>query len=154
MREIMTGPLLSGGAWGYGIEVGTHILKLIYAGVFDHFPRLRVVVGHMGEALPFWLPRIDNQYSAQRSFFANDKSMKRMPSEYMKENIWITTSGMNFWPQLRMSLEVLGRERVLYATDYPFEDQGKSVQAVESMPLSADDKKVLFQDNAVRVFRL
>ncbi len=155
MREIMSGPVAGGPAWAYGVEVGTHILKLISAGVFDRFPKLRIVVGHMGEALPFWLPRIDNRYLAMRStMFGGAKPMQRMPSDYIRENIWVTTSGMNYWPQLRMTLDVLGRDRVMYATDYPFEKQGEAVSFVEAMPLRASEKKMLFEDVAVRVFGL
>ena len=155
MREIMSGPVAGGPAWAYGVEVGTHILKLISAGVFDRFPKLRIVVGHMGEGLPFWLPRIDNRYLAMRDgMFGGARPMQRMPSEYIRENLWVTTSGMNYWPQLRMTLDVLGRDRVLYATDYPFEKQGEAVGFVEAMPLSTADKKALFEDNAVRIFGL
>lgn len=155
MREIMSGPVAGGPAWAYGVEVGTHILKLISAGVFDRFPKLRIVVGHMGEALPFWLPRIDNRYVAMRAgVFGGAKPMKRMPSDYIRENLWVTTSGMNYWPQLRMTLDMLGRDRVMYATDYPFEKQAEAVGFVEAMPLGVADKKALFEDVATRVFRL
>lgn len=155
MRQIMSGPVAGGPAWAYGVEVGTHFLKLISAGVFDRFPKLRIVVGHMGEALPFWLPRIDNRYLAMRdTMFAGAKPMKRMPSDYILENLWVTTSGMNYWPQLKMTLDVMGRDRVMYATDYPFEKQGEAVGFVEAMALSAGDKKMLFEDVATRVFRL
>ena len=155
MRQIMSGPVAGGPAWAYGVEVGTHVLKLITAGVFDRFPKLRIVVGHMGEALPFWLPRIDNRYIAMRDgMFAGARPMKRMPSDYIRENLWVTTSGMNYWPQLRMTLDVMGRDRVMYATDYPFEKQGEAVGFVEAMPLATADKAALFQDVATRVFRL
>ena len=155
MREIMSGPVAGGPAWAYGVEVGTHILKLISARVFDRFPKLRIVVGHMGEALPFWLPRIDNRYLAMRDgMFGGARPMQRMPSDYIRENIWVTTSGMNYWPQLRMTLDTLGHDRVMYATDYPFEKQGEAVAFVEAMPLNATEKKALFEDVAVRVFRL
>ena len=154
MREIMSGPVAGGPAWAYGVEVGTHVLRLIGGGVFDRFPRLRIVVGHMGESLPFWLPRIDNRYLAMRgTMFGGARPMQRLPSDYIRENLWITTSGMNYWPQLRMTLEVLGPDRVLYAGDYPFEDQAEAVDFVEAMPLSVDQKTALFQDNAARLFR-
>lgn len=155
MREIMSGPVAGGPAWAYGVEVGTHILKLITAGVFDRFPKLRIVVGHMGEGLPFWLPRIDNRYVAMRGgMFGGAKPMQRMPSDYIRENLWITTSGMNYWPQLKMTLDVLGHDRVMYATDYPFEKQGEAVGFVEAMPLSLSEKKMLFETVAAKVFRL
>lgn len=155
MRDIMSGPVLGGAAWAYGVEVGTHVLKLIAAGVFDRFPRLRLVVDHMGEAIPFWLPRIDNRYLSMRgSQPAGVAAIKRLPSEYVRENLWVTTSGMNYWPQLAMTREVLGADRVLYATDYPFEVQGGAVRLVEAMPLTDAEKSVLFEQNATRLFRL
>jgi 2,3-dihydroxybenzoate decarboxylase len=155
MREIMAGPVAGGAAWAYGVEVGTHVLKLISGGVFDRFPKLRIVIGHMGESLPFWLPRIDNRYVAMRgAMFGGATPMKRMPSEYIRENIWVTTSGMNYWEPLRLTLDVLGADRVLYATDFPFEKQGEAVAFVEAMPLTSAQKKTLFEDNARRVFGL
>ena len=155
MREIMAGPVAGGPAWAYGVEVGTHVLRLIGGGVFDRFPRLRIVVGHMGESLPFWLPRIDNRYLAMRgAMFGGARPMQRLPSDYIRENLWITTSGMNYWPQLRMTLEVLAPDQVLYAGDDPFEDQAEAVDFIEAMPLSVEQKTALFQDNAVRLFGL
>jgi 2,3-dihydroxybenzoate decarboxylase len=105
----------------------------------------------MGEALPFWLPRIDNRY---RWMLRGPPTLKRLPGDYIRENVWVTTSGMNYWPQLEMTLQVLGADRVLYATDYPFEDQAQAVSLVEAMPLDAAQKKALFEDNAARVFAL
>ncbi len=153
MRDIMAGPVVGGAAWAYGVEVGTHILRLIQAGVFDRFPKLRIVIGHMGEAIPFWLPRIDGRFAAaNRRMVGGARKIQRMPSDYVRQNIWVTTSGMNNWPQLEMTLKVLGSDRILYATDYPFEDQAEAVLAVESMPLSNEQKKYLFQDNAKNLF--
>lgn len=151
MNAYMSGPVVGGPAWAYAVEVGTHVLRLIQAGVFDRFPRLRLVIGHMGEALPFWLPRIDNRY---KWLLRGPAPIKRMPSEYIRENVWVTTSGMNYWPQLEMTLKVLGSDRVLYATDYPFENQAEAVGFVEAMPFDARQKKQFFEDNAVKVFRL
>jgi 5-carboxyvanillate decarboxylase len=134
--------------WAYGIEVGTHLMQMIGAGVFDRFPKLKVVVGHMGEAIPFWLPRIDNRY------MTGPRPLRRKPSEYVLENVWVTTSGMNYEDPLRMTLRVMGPERVLYAVDYPFEDQAGAVGLLESMSLTQAQKKQLCEDNAVRLFRL
>jgi 2,3-dihydroxybenzoate decarboxylase len=149
----MAGPVVGGAAWAYGVEVGTHVLRLIQSGLFDRFPKLRLVIGHMGEALPFWLPRIDNRYLAL-GVRDGKPPIRRLPSDYVRENVWVTTSGMNYWPQLEMTLEILGEDRVLYATDYPFEKQAEAVGFVEGMPLSARQKKMVFEDNAVKVFKL
>lgn len=157
MREVLAGPLTGGAAWAYGVEVGTHVLKLMQAGVFDRFPRLKLVIGHMGEGLPFWMSRLDNRWLEQRGRMAASGAslpMKRLPSEYLRTNIWVTTSGMNDWAPLRLTQEVLGADRVLYATDYPFERQGETVAGVERMPLSPAAKKTLFETNAVTLFKL
>jgi 2,3-dihydroxybenzoate decarboxylase len=153
MNAIMAGPVVGGAAWAYGVEVGTHVLRLVQSGLFDRFPRLRLVIGHMGEALPFWLPRIDNRYLAL-GVRQGPPPIKELPSVYLKRNFWVTTSGMNYWPQLDMTLKVLGDDRVLYASDYPFEDQAEAVRMVEAMPLSARRKRAFFETNAARVFRL
>lgn len=137
-------------SWAYGIEVGTHAVRLIWSGVFDRFPRLRFVIGHMGEAVPFWLPRLDNRYGAGVAIGA--PRLQRLPSEYFLEHFTVTTSGMNYWPQTRMTLEVMGPERVMFAADYPFEDQAGAVQLAEAMPLP--DKARFFETNAVHTFGL
>lgn len=134
--------------WAYGIEVGTHLMQLIGAGVFDRFPRLKIVVGHMGEAVPFWLPRIDNRY------LTGPRPLQRKPSEYMLGNVWVTTSGMNYEEHLKLTLKVMGPERVLFAVDYPFEDQADAVRLLDSMSLTTAQKKRLCEDNAVRLFRI
>lgn len=151
INQYMTNSVVSGASWAYAVEVGTHALRLIGSGIFDRYPDVQVVVGHMGEGLPFWMPRIDNRYQAR---LFGGTPLERLPSDYIRRNFHITTSGMNFYNQLRMSINVLGMDRILYASDYPFEKEGEVVAAVEAMPLSADEKKALFEDNAVRVFKL
>jgi 5-carboxyvanillate decarboxylase len=153
MGAILSTPVVAGAAWGYGVEVGTHVLKLIAAGVFDRFPRLRLVIGHMGESLPFWLPRIDRHYKGIGNF-GGAPNMELKPSEYLRRNIWVTTSGMNWRAPLQLALDVLGQDRVLFASDYPFENQSEAVAGAEDLPLAPTAKRALFEDNAVRVFNL
>jgi len=157
MRAVLAGPLTGGAAWAYSVEVGTHLLMLMQAGVFDQFQKLKVVVGHMGEGLPFWLSRLDNRWLEQRVRMTASRTsipMRRLPSEYMRTNVWITSSGMNELEPLRLSQQVLGIDRVLYATDYPFENQGETIAAVERMPLSPAVKRAFFETNAESLFRL
>ncbi|MBL8549019.1 MAG: amidohydrolase [Hyphomonadaceae bacterium] len=139
-------------AWAYGIEVGTHAVRLIWSGVFDRFPELRFVIGHMGEAVPFWLPRLDNRYQAGVAI--GSPRLQRMPSDYFLEHFVITTSGMNYWPQTRMTLDVMGRERVLFASDFPFEDQKGAVDLAEAFPMTPEEKALFFEANARRVFKV
>lgn len=152
IAQYMTNPVVSGAAWAYAVEVGTHALRLIGAGVFDRFPRVQVVIGHMGEGLPFWMSRIDNRYQARIG--GGEAAIELLPSEYIRRNFHVTTSGMNYEAPLRMTLDVLGRERVLFAADYPFEQQEDAVSAVEAMPLDVEARRALFETNARRVFRI
>jgi 2,3-dihydroxybenzoate decarboxylase len=133
-----------------------HVLRLIVAGVFDRFPRLKIVVGHLGEALPFWLYRLDFMHAATVTSRRYDtmKPLARKPSDYLRENIWVTTSGMPWAPAIMFTREVLGAERVFYAMDYPYEFVAGEVVAQDRLPISLAEKKEFFQTNAEKVFGL
>jgi len=147
---------LDGAIYGFGVETGLHILRLIVAGLFDRFPRLRIVIGHMGEALPFWLYRLDYMYRATLNSkrYPSWKPNKKLPGDYLRENLYITTSGMAWEPAILFSQQVLGVERVLYAMDYPYQFVESEVATHDNLPISPADKKRLFQTNAERVFKL
>jgi 5-carboxyvanillate decarboxylase len=147
---------LDGAIFGFGVETALHTLRLIMSGVFDRFPRLKVVIGHMGEALPFWLFRLDYMYRATLNSkrYPQLKPNRKLPSDYMRENIYVTTSGMPWGPAILFGQQVLGVERVLYAMDYPYQFVAAEVTATDDLPISAADKKRLFQTNAEEVFRL
>ncbi len=140
--------------WGYAVETATHALRLISAGVFDRFPRLKIVLGHMGEGIPFMLERIDNRYQFESSLFDHANRPKRLPGEYFRENFFVTTSGMNFPAPLMATIATLGVERILFAVDYPFDDQRTCVTAIDAMPLSAEDKRRICETNPCTVFGL
>ena len=114
----------------------------------------RLVLGHGGEALPFWLSRIDYFSRVRPNPPKGGIKLKRKPSEYMKENIYVTTSGMAWSPVITFLQSVLGVERVLYAMDYPYQYEPDEVTATDSVPISTSDKKKLFQTNAEKVFAL
>ena len=145
---------LEGAIWGFGAESGLHALAVIRSGAFDRFPKLRMVLGHGGEALPFWLSRIDYFSRVRPNNPKGVPQLKRKPSEYMKENIYVTTSGMAWSPVITFLQSVLGVERVLYAMDYPYQYEPDEVIATDSVPISQSDKKKLFQTNAEKVFAL
>jgi 2,3-dihydroxybenzoate decarboxylase len=145
---------LVGAIWGYAVEVSLHALRLIFAGVFDQFPRLRIIIGHMGEGIPFFLDRMDNHSQKGGGVGPKSAKLKRLPSEYFKDHFVITTSGMNWAPALALSLEVLGPDRILFAADYPFEDAPLAVRRIESIGLPQDTLIKLFSRNAERVFGL
>lgn len=156
----LIGPLLErgleGALYGFGVETGMHLLALITSGVFDRFPKLTIVVGHLGEALPFWLFRLDYMHraSVQAKRYACMKPLERTPSEYLRANVYVTTSGMAWQPAILFCQSVLGVDRVLYAMDYPYQFVANEVKATDDLPISDADKKKLFQLNAETVFSL
>ena len=154
--EPMLAAGLDGAIFGFGVETGLHLLRMIVAGVFDRFPRLRLVVGHLGEALPFWAARLDYMHAAtvRSRRYAQMRELQARPSDYLRRNVWVTTSGMAWAPAIMFTREVLGGDRVLYAMDYPYQYVAAEVTAQDELPLAPADKKAFFQTNAERVFRL
>jgi 5-carboxyvanillate decarboxylase len=147
---------LDGAIYGFGVETGLHALRIITAGVFDRFPRLRLIIGHMGEALPFWMYRLDYMHRAtvlsQR--YETVKPLKKKPSDYLRENFYITNSGVAWEPAIRFSQSVLGTDRVMYAMDYPYQYEVDEVIALDRMDMPEADKKKFFQTNAELVFNI
>ncbi len=158
--KSMIGPLLEAGLdgaiYGFGVETGMHLLRIIVSGVFDRFPSLRIVVGHLGEGIPYWLFRVDffhGRILATRRY-ANFKPLEKAPSDYMKENVYVTTSGMAWEPAILYARSVLGNERVLYAMDYPYQYVPEEVLVTDNLPISLEEKRALYQTNAEHVFGL
>ena len=125
-------------------------------GVLDRFPKLEIVVGHLGEAIPYWLFRVDffHRGIVETGRYANVKPLLKKPSDYMKENIYVTTSGMAWEPVIMYARSVLGTDRVLYAMDYPYQFVPEEVAVTDNLPISGDEKKALYETNAQRVFGL
>ncbi|HKE87107.1 MAG TPA: amidohydrolase family protein [Vicinamibacterales bacterium] len=146
---------LEGALWGFGAETGLHALAIIRSGALDRFPKLRIVIGHGGEALPFWLFRLDYMNrTARPAIRTGASSLARQISEYLKENFYVTTSGMAWAPVITFIQSVLGVDRVLYAMDYPYQFEISEVIASDETPMTAEDRKKFFQTNAERVFAL
>jgi 5-carboxyvanillate decarboxylase len=144
---------------GFSHEVWIHTMGLIFSGAFDRFPKLRLVIGHMGEGLPLLLYRFDWMQSN-----ADGKpglrggaplvKLQHKVSHYFKTNIWITTSGEGWEPAVKYCMDVLGPDRVLYAMDYPYQQSADEVAAYDAFNISAEHKKKLMQTNAESVFRI
>jgi len=156
MIQPMLDAGLDGAIFGFGVETGMHLLRMIVRGVFDRFPRLRVVVGHLGEALPFWLYRLDYMHAAQvrARRYKSNPPLELTVSEYFRRNIWITTSGMAWAPAIMFCREVLGPDRVMYAMDYPYQYVPDEVRAQDALPLSLPELRRFYETNAIEVFRL
>ena len=147
---------LEGAIFGFAVETSLHMLRIVMSGVFDRFPNLRIVVGHLGEGLPYWLFRIDFMYraSAAANRYPHAPKLARKPSDYLKENFYVTTSGMAWQPAILYAQSVLGVDRVLYAMDYPYQFVPEEVAVTDNLPISDEDKNRLYHANAEAVFRL
>jgi 5-carboxyvanillate decarboxylase len=142
---------MEGSIWGYGMETGTHAVRLMLSGVLDRFPRLRIVLGHMGEALPFWLWRLDYMASpGSRSDLRNQLKA----SEYLRRNFAITTSGLEDPLVLRLCVDKIGIANVMWAIDYPYQPSAPAVAFLESAPLATADLQRVAHANAERIFRI
>jgi len=160
MKPFIGYPMLDSAMWGFGAEAGLHSLRLILSGLFDEFPRLKIILGHPGETIPFVLARIDNRWSAL-PFFAKSafpffgKKPKKLPGQYFRNNFLVTTSGMNEDPAtLIATISILGADSILFATDYPMEDAAQAVSFIDNVPISDLDKAKICHLNAERVFSL
>jgi predicted TIM-barrel fold metal-dependent hydrolase len=142
---------LEGSAWGYGAETGTHVMRLIFSGVLDRFPRLRIVIGHMGEALPFWMWRLDFM-GAPGSRAGRKNQLK--PSEYFRRNLAITTSGVEDPLALRFAIDKLGVDHVMWAIDYPYQATAPAVAFLEATTLTDEERAKVSYQNAERIFRI
>ena len=143
-------PGLSAAMLGFGAEVHLHVLRLILSGLFDEFPKLKVVIGHMGEALPYWLWRIDNHFDRTEL----PKRLGREPSQYFKDNFMITTSGMFWQPAFLCAYLTLGADNIMFAVDYPHESNEVGVKFIEEIPVSDKDREKICHINAENTFKL
>jgi 2,3-dihydroxybenzoate decarboxylase len=148
-------PGLAAATYGFSVETGLHALRLILGGVFDDFPGLTVILGHMGEGLPFWIDRVDNRTAfIQTGPGPKSRKLRKRPSDYLRENFYVTTSGMDFEPALMLAHRVVGPERILFAIDHPMEDGTNPVRVLDEAPIPDEDKIRIYQTNAERVFRV
>nr|PZN77983.1 MAG: hydrolase [Pseudomonadota bacterium] len=135
--------------WGYGCEVGTHVVRLMLSGALDRFPKLKIVIGHMGEAIPFWLWRLDFMGAP-----GERRPNQLKPSEYFRRNFAITTSGVEDPLALRYCIDRIGVDSVMWAIDYPYQPTAPAVKFIETAPLSDEEREKIAHGNAERIFRI
>jgi 2,3-dihydroxybenzoate decarboxylase len=145
-------PWLMGAAWAFGNETAVHALRLMGSGLFDEYPQLQIVLGHMGEGIPFGLWRIDHcNLGAQKT---DGKQARRKIADYFKENFHVTTSG-NFSTQgLIHTILTMGSDRVMFSVDWPFEEVEHGAVWFDNADISENDRKKIGRDNAARLFKL
>jgi predicted TIM-barrel fold metal-dependent hydrolase len=141
--------MLAGPGWGWHIETAVHVIRLMVRGVFDRFPKLQIVIGHMGEALPFMLPRLDAVGSRSLGM-----KIKRRPGEYLRENLHYTFAGFNFPATFRNLLAEVGVGRIMFSVDYPYGSMAEARAFLEKIPVSSADRERIAHANAEVLFRL
>jgi len=142
-------PALGSSAWGYTVEAATQAIRMVLSGVFDEYPDLKIIIGHLGESIPFMLWRI-NQSMARPGNRATACSFK----DYFCKHFWITTSGNFSSPALLCCVMEMGTDRILYAVDYPFVDPMLGAQWIPAIPLGAEDKLKILSGNAAKLLNL
>lgn len=148
--EVCAGYPMDRAAWGWAFETGSHALRLILGGVFDRFPGATVMVGHMGELLPYSLARLDDRYD----FYVADPPLADKPSAYVRRNVAVTTSGVNDAAPLRCAIDALGADRVLFAVDYPYQRNDEAVAFIDAVALTDDEREAICHGNAERLLGL
>ncbi|MDW6004109.1 amidohydrolase family protein [Vibrio mangrovi] len=141
---------LAGATWGFAPETATHALRLVYSGLFDRHPELTVILGHLGETLPYFSWRI------QRCFEFNPlgHQVNKRLQDYLCENFYITTSGNNFDQALICAILTMGADRIMFASDYPFEMSDDAARWIETAPISENDRRKIAYGNAEQLFGL
>ncbi len=135
-------------SWGWHSEAGLHALRLIMSGIFDRLPTLQIIIGHMGEMIPFMLGRIDDTLTPVA------KHLKRKVPEYIHENFYITTSGFFTNPPLLTALQTIGSDRIIFSVDYPYNANERGRAFLDNAPISPDDKAKISHLNVERLLGL
>jgi 2,3-dihydroxybenzoate decarboxylase len=140
-------PGITNAAWGFTVETATQGLRLVLSGVFDKHPKLKVILGHMGEGLPFLLWRIDHALSRPGGGLANFR-------EIFREHFWITTSGNFSDAALLCSMMELGADRILFSVDYPYVENQPGMDWMAHLAISTEDKDKIYSGNAKRLLKM
>ena len=139
--------MIAGPGWGWHIETGMHILRMVLAGVFDRFPKLQMVIGHLGEALPFMMPRM----AASAAMLPPGAGPKRPLGDYMRENLHYTFGGFNYAPTFADLIANVGASRIMFSVDYPYGSMTEAREFLEGLPISAADREAIAHGNAEKL---
>jgi predicted TIM-barrel fold metal-dependent hydrolase len=138
--------LISGPGWGWHIETATHVIRMMLGGVFDRYPKLQIVVGHMGEGLSFILPRLEA--------LGHTTKLQRSLGDYLRQNIHYTFAAFNFPATFLNLLLEVGVDRIMFSADYPYGSMAEAVAFLKQLPVSAADRNRIAHGNAERLFGL
>jgi gamma-resorcylate decarboxylase len=144
--------VLADSPWGFGAETSLHTLRLILSGLFDRFPRLQIILGHLGEGLPFLLPRVESRLR-HMSPTVRGKQLKPV-THYLRENFYLTTAGHFRTQAFLDTLLEVGPGRLLYSVDYPYETTQEQTDWFNSLPIGESDRRKIGRENALELFKL
>ncbi|CAG8894923.1 unnamed protein product [Penicillium egyptiacum] len=148
-RKWLIGPPLS-----FAQGVSLHVLGMVTNGVFDRHPKLQVILGHLGEHIPFDMWRINHWFEDRKKMLGLAETCKRTIREYFAENLWITTSGHFSTTTLNFCMAEVGADRILFSIDYPFETFGDACDWFDSAEMSNTDRLKIGRENAKKLFKL
>ncbi|OAK61419.1 hypothetical protein A3K87_21065 [Variovorax paradoxus] len=137
-------------AWGFAMDASMHFLRMLFGGVFDEFPRLRIILGHMGEGLPFGFERMEDH----TPYVVSRRGLKKRPRDCFRENLVITTSGAFSAPAFRCALDIMGEDNILFSVDWPYESNAVGIRFFNALDLPDALREKLSWKNAARVLRL
>mgnify|MGYP002624385045 CR=1 FL=1 len=142
---------LLGSAW-WGSETGTHAVRLILSGLFDKYPKLQVILGHLGEGLTFTLPRTEHRLAHQRQ--ETHGAHKLPPMEYFQKSFYVTTSGIFRTQSLMNAMAELSSDRILFSVDYPYETMEQIASWFDTCPISENDRVKMGYQNAAKLLKI
>jgi len=140
-------PVLARAALGFTVEAMTHGARIIVSGVLDRYPNLKIIIGHLGEAIPFLLWRIDNGIARQMQ-------LPRSFTDYFRQHFYVTTSGAFSNSALACSIAELGVDRVIFSVDWPYQPNVPARQFIDTAPISEQDRKAILGGNVRKLLRL
>jgi len=143
-------PWFTNSAWAFAMETAMHALRLMGSGLFDEFPKLQIILGHLGERIPFDLWRLDHRLKKSPQGIPAKQPMRY----YMQNNVHLTTSGNFHDPTLNLSITEMGLERIMFSVDYPFETTSDAAVWFDNCELSSADKVTIGRTNAQKMFNL
>ncbi len=141
---------LLGATWGFAPETAAHVLRIVHSGLLDRFPALTLVLGHMGETLPYFAWRIQHCFEYNPS----DKRLERRLQDYLSDNFYVSTSGFHSDQALISAILTIGADRILFAVDYPYETMTPAAEWIERAPISEHDRRKIAHGNARALFGL
>ncbi|AEE16471.1 amidohydrolase family protein [Treponema brennaborense] len=145
MNDTYAQTVMVSGGWGWHIETGVHVLRLISSGVFDRHPNLKIVIGHLGEGLPFFMHRLNNAIGG---------NLKKSYSTYLKENIYYTISGFNDPDLFQFVLKKVGENNIMFSSDYPFNFPKREVELFNELNISEEVREKISFKNAERILKI